>query len=211
MTSDDAPDYVSRGALKLRAALDAFNIHPAGWHAADLGCSTGGFTDCLLRAGAARIFAVDTAYGTLAWSLRNDPRVVVIERANALHTPPPDEVAARRGVDLVVIDLGWTPQRLALPAARAWLRDGGRIISLIKPHYEASRRAMRGRGVLDPAEAERITAEVIDEAAALGFHAEGLIRSPVLGGGRRRGPGNAEWLALFRCEGGPPPPGTLPA
>jgi predicted rRNA methylase YqxC with S4 and FtsJ domains len=116
--------FVSRGGLKLRHALDAFAEHvdPAGLCCADLGCSTGGFTDCLLRAGAARVFAVDTAYGELAWTLRNDDRVVVLERSNALHVEVPGEVTERGGVDLVVIDLGWTPQSKAIPAALRWIR-----------------------------------------------------------------------------------------
>lgn len=191
--------YVSRGGLKLRHALDHFGVRPEGLVCADLGCSTGGFTDCLLQSGAARVYAVDTAYGQLAWTLRNDPRVVVVERSNALH------VEAREAVDLVAIDLGWTPQRLAIPAALRWLRGGpdGRIISLIKPHYEASDRGGRGgrRGVLPEGEAERITAEVVATLPGLGVEVLGLVRSPILGGAGGRGKsattGNAEWLVLL--------------
>ncbi|MDX2148723.1 MAG: SAM-dependent methyltransferase [Planctomycetota bacterium] len=127
--------FVSRGGVKLRHALDAFTIDARGLVCADLGASTGGFTDCLLQAGVARVHALDTAYGELAWKLRNDPRVVVRERTNALYAEPPAE-----GVALVVVDLGWTPQRLVVPAALRWLAPGGRIISLIKPHYERSDR-----------------------------------------------------------------------
>lgn len=128
--------YASRGGLKLRAALDAFHLNPTGWWCADLGCSTGGFTDCLLRAGAERVAAVDTAYGELAWTLRNDPRVIVMERTNALHASPPETFAQRGGADLVTLDLSWTRQELAVPAAARWVRPGGTIVTLIKPHYE---------------------------------------------------------------------------
>lgn len=164
------PDpFVSRGGLKLAAALDAFGLDPRGLRCADLGCNVGGFTDCLLQRGAAHVFAVDTSYGTLAWKLRNDPRVTVLERRNALHLDPRSALdaaasdAGNHACDLVVIDLGWTRQRLALPAAIRWLRvprpdaddraddraedrlagcspsprpAAPRIITLIKPHYE---------------------------------------------------------------------------
>lgn len=116
--------YVSRGGLKLRHALEVFGVDPAGWWCADLGCSTGGFTDCLLQAGAARVYAVDTAYGELAWRLRQDERVAVMERTNALHAEVPADVAERGGVDLVVIDLGWTVQSRAIPAALRWVVPG---------------------------------------------------------------------------------------
>lgn len=203
---DPAPPanpYVSRGGLKLRHALSTFAIDPTGLVAADLGCSTGGFTDCLLQAGAARVFAVDTAYGELAWTLRNDPRVTVLERSNALHAEPPEQV------DLVVIDLGWTPQRLAIPAALRWLKPGpdSRIISLIKPHYEASDRESRAdargrtkppKAVLPDEEAHRIANEVAASLPTLGVRVLALERSPILGGagGRSKGSGagNAEWL-----------------
>jgi len=116
------PAFVSRGGLKLHHALTHFNLPVTGLTAADFGCSTGGFTHCLLHHGAARVYALDTGYGVLAWALRNDPRVVVMERSSVLHTPPHPETAPHRGVDLVVIDAGWTPQRLVLPAALRWLK-----------------------------------------------------------------------------------------
>lgn len=187
--------YVSRGGLKLRHALDTFSIDPFGVVCADLGCSTGGFTDCLLRARAARVICVDTAYGQLAWKLRNDPRVTVMERTNALHAEPAESVG------LVVIDLGWTPQRLALPAAARWLIPTGRIVTLIKPHYERTgedSRSMPRGGVLDDAEAEAVVERVLREVEGMGFRVHGLTRSPILGGGsRRKNPsrGNPEWLA----------------
>jgi len=161
---------------------------------ADLGCSTGGFTDCLLHHGASHVYAVDTAYGELAWTLRQDERVTVMERRNALHTDP--EAAC----ELVTIDLGWTPQHKALPAAEKWLAPGpeSRVITLIKPHYEASREAMGGRGgrrkgKLDDEQALAVTQQVMTEVEKLGFKALGLIPSPIRGG---KG-GNLEYLALL--------------
>ena len=112
----DSPDspFVSRAGLKLEHALQEFNFDVTDMSCADLGCNVGGFTDCLLQRGASNVFAVDTGYGTLAWKLRSDERVTTLERSNALHLEPPELV------DLVVIDLGWTPQKLALPAGMKW-------------------------------------------------------------------------------------------
>ena len=177
---------VSRGGLKLAAALDHFGLDVAGLAAADLGCSTGGFTDCLLQRGAAHVHSVDTAYGQLAWKLRQDPRVTVLERTNAVHAPPPAGVA----VDLVVVDLGWTKQDRAVPAALRWLRagDAGRVVTLIKPHYES------GRHRLTPDDADAVTARVVAEVLpGLGVRVLGVMRSPIPGG---KG-GNIEHLALL--------------
>ena len=189
------PTYVGRGGLKLRHALDQFRVDPAGLTCADFGANVGGFTDCLLQAGAARVYAVDTGYGTLAWKLRTDLRVVAMERTNALHAEPPEPV------DLIVIDLGWTPQRHAIPAALRWLRLGGRIISLIKPHYEltAEEKPLLMEGVLNESDAEQIAHRAADQLPALGVQVLGLTKSPITGGatkGNKRG--NAEWVALLR-------------
>lgn len=197
----DSPTFVSRGGLKLHHALGAFELDVAGKRCADLGASTGGFTDCLLQAGAAHVVCIDTAYGILAYKLRIDERVTVIERANALHAFPPSDMER---VDLVVIDLGWTPQRLAIPAALRWLRPApsARIITLIKPHYEAGK--MEGvappeSGVLDEAEAKLVVEEVLKRLPALGVETLGVTRSPVVGGKAKKGrsKGNPEWLALL--------------
>jgi 23S rRNA (cytidine1920-2'-O)/16S rRNA (cytidine1409-2'-O)-methyltransferase len=192
--------YVSRGGLKLAHALEAFGFDPSGLRCADLGASTGGFTDCLLRRGAAHVVCVDTGYGVLDYRLRTDPRVTVMERANALHAEPPELV------DLVVMDLGWTAQRLAVPAALRWLRDraSGRIITLIKPHYEAdaAQRGSAKRGVLSEEEAEAIAARVAASMPSLGCETLGVVRSQIAGGARKgsgKGKGNAEWLALLRA------------
>ena len=198
--------FVSRGGLKLRHALDTFGLDPLGWWAADLGCSTGGFTDCLLQAGVARVWSVDTAYGELAWKLRNDERVRVMERTNALHANIPAEVAERGGVDLVVIDLGWTPQSRAIPAALRWLGRGGRIITLIKPHYEVGKSELGPGGVLKPDRASAVVEDVLASMPGLGVRVLGSVQSPVRGGRKKgRGRGNLEWLALLeRTEGRAP-------
>lgn len=197
-----ASRYVSRGGLKLRHAIDTFAIFPLGLVCADLGASTGGFTDCLLQAGASRVYSVDTAYGQLAWTLRNDPRVVVVERTNALHAQPP-----QGGVDMVVVDLGWTPQRLIVPAALRWLKPGGRIVSLIKPHYELKAlgdEPLPPGGVLDDAKAQRVVGLVASELRGLGARVIGVTRSPIRGGAGKStesgGRGNAEWLVLITPE-----------
>jgi 23S rRNA (cytidine1920-2'-O)/16S rRNA (cytidine1409-2'-O)-methyltransferase len=187
-------EHVGRGGIKLEHALTCFSIQVLGLCCADFGCNVGGFTECLLRAGAARVYALDTAYGTLAWTLRNDRRVVVMERTNALHAAPPEPV------DLVVIDLGWTPQRHAVPAALRWVRPGGRIISLVKPHYELDpdEKSILKRGILDPAKAERIAHRTVEALPPLGVRAVALTRSPIKGGATKRNTrGNAEWLVLL--------------
>lgn len=195
MTDPEHP-YVSRGGLKLRHALDAFAIDPRGLVCADLGCNVGGFTDCLLQAGAAQVYAVDTGYGALAWKLRNDPRVVVMERTNALHAPPP-----QGGVDLVVLDMGWTPQRKCIPVALKWLRaaESGRIITLIKPHYEQEGVPARSRQmVLEDSAAARIVDRVLESMPQLGPRVLASTRSPIRGGASKGNKaGNAEWLALL--------------
>ena len=145
----------------------------------------------LLQAGAARVHSVDTAYGELAWKLRKDPRVVVTERQNALHAAPPPD-----GVDLVVVDLGWTTQRRLIPAALKWLNSRGQIITLIKPHYEAKEFdiPLGPKGILDDDTAAAITQRVVAEFPSLGVTMQGLTLSPIRGG-KEKAVGNAEWLA----------------
>jgi 23S rRNA (cytidine1920-2'-O)/16S rRNA (cytidine1409-2'-O)-methyltransferase len=196
MAGDPEHPFVSRGGLKLAHALDTFALDVTGLACADLGCSTGGFTDCLLQRGARSVVCVDTAYGQLAWKLRQDERTTVMERTNVLHADP-----VVGGVDLVVMDLGWTPQRLAIPAAARWLGAGGQVISLIKPHYELSdREGKSAKIVLDEEQAERVAQESLDLLESRGFKAVGLVKSPILGGGNRSKSakrGNPEWLALI--------------
>lgn len=195
--------YVGRGGLKLEYALREFQVDVTGLVAADFGCNVGGFTDCLLRHGARRVYAVDTGYGMLDYHLRRDERVVVMERTNALHAPPPEEP-----IDLVVIDAGWTPQRLIVPAAQRWLRGRGatagtgRIITLIKPHYERSaggpHPGRSDRGVVPDDEARRIAHETAGSLAPLGIEVAGLVESPLRGGASKGRRGNIEFLALLR-------------
>ncbi|MEM7627375.1 MAG: SAM-dependent methyltransferase [Planctomycetota bacterium] len=179
--------FASRGGLKLDAALEHFGIDAGGATCADLGCSTGGFVDCLLQCGAAKVYAVDTAYGELAWKLRQDDRVVVMERTNALHVEPPPGVAC----DVVSLDLGWTKQEKAIPAALRWLggSPGARIVSLIKPHYES------GQHKLTDAEADAETRRVVETVLPdLGVEVLGWMRSPIRGGKGK----NLEHLAALR-------------
>jgi 23S rRNA (cytidine1920-2'-O)/16S rRNA (cytidine1409-2'-O)-methyltransferase len=195
----DEPALASRAGLKLRHALETFALPVTGRTCADFGCNAGGFTDVLLRAGAAKVFAVDTGYGTLAWRLRSDPRVVTMERTNALHADRPEG-----GVDLVVFDLAWTPQRLAVPAALRWLRPGGRIVSLVKPHYELrdDQKSWLERGFLPHARVPEVVDRVRAEMPSLGAEVLTDTASPITGGktAKRAGsPGNMEWLMLLRA------------
>lgn len=194
----DTPEhnYVSRGGLKLEAALDAFALDVTGFVCADLGCNVGGFTDCLLQRGAAQVYAVDTGYGQLAWKLRQDERVVVMERTNAMHVEIPEQcVKPQAAVDLVVLDMGWTKQQHAVPAALRW--GPKLIVTLIKPHYEASGQT-KGQGKLDEAEAQRVCEEVLCAMPELGVEVLGCIRSPIVGGAGKGRRGNTEYLAHLR-------------
>ena len=178
--------YVSRGGLKLEHALDVFGVDPTGLVCADLGCSTGGFSDCLLQRGAARVYAVDTGYGVLDWKLRSDDRVVVLERTNALHVELPEPCA------LIVIDASWTRQSRIVPVALGLLAPGGRVITLVKPHYEAPRDWLEG-GVLPEARHPEVLAAVAAELEVPGCRIEGPEASPIRGG---KG-GNLEHLLLI--------------
>ena len=195
----DERRFVSRAGLKIQHAITDFDLRVEGWLCADFGCNVGGFTDCLLERGAASVVAIDTGRGVLAWKLRQDPRVEVRERTNALHAEPPEG-----GVDLVVVDLAWTPQRLAVPAALGWLdpAGGGRIATLVKPHYELppEEKHLLDRGFLPQEEAPRVLERVLDSMPALGARVLGCVQSPLVGGktAKRRGvPGNIEYVALL--------------
>lgn len=198
-SADDERRFVSRAGLKIEHAIDEFGLDVTNWRCADFGCNVGGFTDCLLGRGAASVVAIDTGRGVLAWKLRQDPRVEVRERTNALHADPPEG-----GVDLVVVDLAWTPQRLAVPAALRWLAPAGarRIATLVKPHYELpeEEKSLLDRGFLPQEEAPRVLQRVLDGMPALGATVLGCVQSPLVGGktAKRRGvPGNVEYVAVL--------------
>lgn len=171
------PRYVSRGGLKLEAALDQFGVRPDGRICADLGASTGGFTDCLLQRGAAKVYAVDVGYGQLAWSLRQNPRVVVMERTNVRTlTGLPEPVS------LVVGDLSFISLRQVLPVVRRLVPPGSEAILLVKPQFEVGR-AHIGKGGLvgDPAQRDAARRAVTEAASELGLRLLGELESPVHG------------------------------
>jgi len=191
--------YVSRGGLKLAAALAAFNLRPDGWTCADIGASTGGFTDCLLQHRAARVYAIDVGYGQLAWSLRRDPRVVAIERANIRYLEPLPEF-----VDLVTVDVSFIGLSLVLPRIAPLLAAHGEAVALIKPQFEAGKGQVGKGGVVrDPAVHRAVILKVLGHATAVGLGCAGLIRSPITGPA-----GNVEFLAWMR-RNGPDPGETL--
>ncbi len=187
--------YVSRGGLKLEAALQAFDLDLTGKVVADVGASTGGFTDCALHYGARRVYAIDVATGTLAWPLRIDRRVVVMEGVNAMHLDALPEQA-----DVVTMDLSFTSLRRVLPQALLWLRPRGDAIALTKPQYETSLPSqLVGGVVVDPVERRRIVACLLCWAQEQGWGVKGLIASPVRGRG-----GNWEYLAHLIIGGTEP-------
>ncbi len=189
ITLKDRPRFVSRGGDKLEAALVRFDLPVKGLVVADVGASTGGFTDCLLQRGAQRVYAIDVGYGQLDWRLRNDPRVVVMERTNARYLMGLSET-----VGLITADVSFISLALVLPAAVRWLEDKGYVVALIKPQFEARRHDVRKGGVVrDPAVHSQVLEKVVEAAAKLGFELLGLMPSPV------RGPaGNVEFLGWWR-------------
>ena len=214
----DAPEkFVSRGGHKLEHALKHFQLDVAGMTAIDLGASTGGFTDCLLQHGAAKVFAVDVGRGQLAWKLRKDKRVVVMEKTNARHLKPEQMPETFSPADLAVIDCSFISLRKILPTAVALLKSNGKIVALVKPQFEAGRaEADKGRGVItDSAVHERVLKELKEFVSglgragsplpAVGAHGvtrptsltwRGVVESPLLGPA-----GNKEFLALIEKPG----------
>lgn len=182
--------FASRGGLKLQAALDSFAMDVNGFVVADVGASTGGFTDCLLQRGAARVYAIDVGYGQLAWKLRQDPRVVVMERVNVRYLNElPDFL------DLVTIDVSFVSLTLALPPVLRFLKPGGYVVALIKPQFEAGRQQVGKGGVVRDAAVHRSVLErMLAWSATQRLVAHGLIASPL------RGPaGNIEFLVQWRA------------
>jgi 23S rRNA (cytidine1920-2'-O)/16S rRNA (cytidine1409-2'-O)-methyltransferase len=195
LTLDAGEKYVSRGGHKLEHALRHFQLDVAGLTALDLGASTGGFTDCLLQHGAAKVFAVDVGRGQFAWKLRHDRRVVVMEKTNARHLTAAQFPQPFTPADLAVIDCSFISLRNILPAAIALLRPNGKIVALIKPQFEAGKaEADKGRGVIsDPSVHERVLNELREFVCAQpGLRWQGVVESPLLGPA-----GNREFLALI--------------
>ena len=187
--------YVSRGGLKLEKAMACFPITLTGKVAADIGASTGGFTDCMLQNGAARVYAVDVGYGQLAWSLRADPRVVCLERTNARYLTRehiPEEL------DFASIDVSFISLKLILPALRPLMKEGGQVAALIKPQFEAGRDKVGKKGVVrDPAVHQEVLEHFLVHAGDAGFAVKGIGFSPI------RGPeGNIEYLGYLEVGPG---------
>ena len=199
--------YVSRGGLKLEKALRNFGVDPTGYVCSDSGASTGGFTDCLLQQGASKVFAIDVGYGQLAWKIRNDPRVVVMERTNIRYVTPED---LGEKLDLSVIDVSFISLSLVLPVVKTLLKPTGQVLCLIKPQFEAGKDKVGKKGVVrDAAVHEEVLQNFISLAKSLGFTIRNLTVSPV------KGPeGNIEFLAHLSLQPGEdsyPLPGDLVA
>ena len=188
------PRFVSRGGEKLQAAFEAFDLDVKGKTCADVGASTGGFTDCLLQHGARRVYAIDVGKGVLHWKLRNHSQVVVMEETNARYIE-----ALPEAVDFVTIDASFISLKVLLPVVRKWegVID---VLALIKPQFEAGRREVaRGKGVVRDPEIHRcVLMDVLSFAQKQGFYLQGLARSPLLGP-----KGNAEFLAWFNLSSQP--------
>ena len=200
---NDIP-YVSRGGLKLDRALEQFHITVEGRICLDIGASTGGFTDCLLKNGAAKVFAVDVGYGQLDWSLRCDPRVVVMERTNARYLRPEQ---LGETPDFCCIDVSFISLRLILPAVCGLLAEEAELVTLIKPQFEAGRDKVGKKGVVRSAEIHtEVIAGSMQAGMELGLACAGLTYSPI------KGPeGNIEFLAYWRRGGEPVVPVPDPA
>jgi 23S rRNA (cytidine1920-2'-O)/16S rRNA (cytidine1409-2'-O)-methyltransferase len=189
---DSGPRFVSRGGEKLQAALEAFPVNPNGLTCADVGASTGGFSDCLLQHGATKIYAIDVGKGILHWKLRSDPRIVVMEGTNARYVESLPEP-----VQLVVCDASFISLKTLLPVFSCWLTADANVITLIKPQFEAGRvDVARGRGVVrDPEIHRKVLVDILAFVQTQGFSIRGLIRSPL------KGPeGNIEFLAWLNQE-----------
>jgi 23S rRNA (cytidine1920-2'-O)/16S rRNA (cytidine1409-2'-O)-methyltransferase len=188
-----AEPFVSRAGRKLAAALDHFDLDPGGWVCLDVGASTGGFTDCLLQRGAERVYAVDVGYGQLDYALRQDARVVVLERVNARYL---DREAIPEPCDLITLDLSFISLTKVIPAVLQFLGRGGRLLPMIKPQFEAGRELVgKGGLVRDETVRARVVEECAEAIAALGLRRSGLFDSPVSGAR-----GNRETFALFEAD-----------
>ena len=187
--------YVSRGGLKLEKALKNFGVDPTGYVCSDSGASTGGFTDCMIQQGASKVFAIDVGYGQLAWKIRNDPHVVVMERTNIRYVTLED---LGEPLDLSVIDVSFISLGLVLPVVKTLLKPTGQVLCLIKPQFEAGKDKVGKKGVVrDPAVHEEVLQNFISLAKSLDFTIRNLTFSPV------KGPeGNIEFLAHLSMQPG---------
>ncbi|MFW6278897.1 MAG: TlyA family RNA methyltransferase [Bacillota bacterium] len=191
----DENPFVSRGGLKLARALDVFSVDPEGQEVIDVGASTGGFTDCLLQAGASKVYAIDVGYGQLAWKIRQDERVEVIEKTNFRHLTP-EELEVQ--VPLIVIDVSFISLRLIIPAALEFLTEGGEIIALIKPQFEAGKERVGNRGLVKD---RKVHIDVLEELMSF-FQQQkltiaGLDFSPITGASSK----NIEFLVHLKKMG----------
>lgn len=192
LKGEDLP-YVSRGGLKLEAALQATGLDINGFTCLDVGASTGGFTDCLLQHGAARVYAVDVGYGQLAWSLRTDPRVTAIERTNIRHLP---REALDTAVDLVTIDTAFISLKIVVPAVLKFMQPRSAILALIKPQFEVGKGQVGKGGVVrDPAQHEQVITELTEFFKDSGLITSKVVPSPILGP-----KGNREFITHLECS-----------
>jgi 23S rRNA (cytidine1920-2'-O)/16S rRNA (cytidine1409-2'-O)-methyltransferase len=192
LTVKETMPFVSRGGLKLAAALDHFQIAPAGKVCLDIGASTGGFTDCLLQRGASRVVAIDVGHGQIDWKLRQDARVEVRENINARYLLPED---FSQRFDIVVADVAFISLTKILPVVPALLQSAAFVITLIKPQFEVGRDEVGKGGIVrDAAAQQRVVEEILAFAASIGLHSRGVIDSPILGAD-----GNREFLVCFEA------------
>lgn len=196
--------YVSRGGLKLAKAITAFSLSLEGMVTADIGASTGGFSDCMLQNGAAKVYAVDTGYGKLDWKIRTDPRVVCLERTNARYLTGEQIPEA---LDFASVDVSFISLRLILPALRGLLKQEGEVVCLVKPQFEAGREKVGKKGVVrDPAVHLEVLEHFLAHAAQADFCVRAMDYSPI------KGPeGNIEYLGYLRAGAGQPWTGDLKA
>lgn len=193
LTLKETMPYVSRGGLKLAAALDHFNLEVAGFTCLDVGASTGGFTDCLLQRGATKVVALDVGHGQLAWKIRQDPRVEVREHVNARFLQRED---FHDPFDLAVCDVSFISLRLILPVLPPLLKSSGQILTLIKPQFEVGRAEVGKGGIVrDEAAQQRVVHEITAFAATIGLQSRGVLDSPILGQD-----GNREFLGCFALK-----------
>jgi 23S rRNA (cytidine1920-2'-O)/16S rRNA (cytidine1409-2'-O)-methyltransferase len=188
---NEGPKYVSRGGEKLESALQIFELTDLESQiCVDVGSSTGGFTDCLIQHGAKRVFAIDVGYGILHWKIRNDPRVIVMERTNARYVEELPET-----INFVTIDASFISLKVLLPVISKWIDEGSKIIALVKPQFEAGRKdAAKGSGVIRNSEIhEKILRDILNFSILSGFNIRGLIKSPLLGP-----KGNIEFLLYLQ-------------